>query len=171
VQMLNLGFPFSKGDLFTLNSIAGLDRGHAAYSIILFYPDCWRAQHALLYHGPFDRPAIGTGFALQDVNTPLWVFQLLALLCGFGGGNFASSMSISASFFQKKFKDYPSGSMPVWVILVLRQRRFLFRFVMTFGLFGGDPMILTSDSGTLIGKIPAGLKHGFSIPAISGRPF
>jgi NNP family nitrate/nitrite transporter-like MFS transporter len=28
--------------------------------------------------------------------------------------------------------------------------------VMTFGIFGGDPMILENTSGTLIGKIPAG---------------
>ena len=28
--------------------------------------------------------------------------------------------------------------------------------VMTFGLFGGEPMILENTSGTLIGKIPAG---------------
>jgi NNP family nitrate/nitrite transporter-like MFS transporter len=47
-------------------------------------------------------PAIGTGFALQDENTPLWVFQILTLLSGFDGGNFASSMSNINFLFPKK---------------------------------------------------------------------
>ena len=34
-------------------------------------------------------PAVGTGIALQSLETPLWVFQLMALLSGMGGGNFA----------------------------------------------------------------------------------
>jgi NNP family nitrate/nitrite transporter-like MFS transporter len=38
VQMLNLGFPFSKGDLFTLNAIAGLSRCHVAHSLLFLYP-------------------------------------------------------------------------------------------------------------------------------------
>jgi len=42
-------------------------------------------------------PAIGTGIALQHKDWPLWVFQLMALWSGVGGGNFASSMSNSCS--------------------------------------------------------------------------
>lgn len=42
------------------------------------------------------------GFAVQNPETPYSVFVLIALLCGFGGGNFASSMS-NISFF------YPAG--------------------------------------------------------------
>jgi len=37
-------------------------------------------------------PAAGAGFAVQGISTPLWKFQLLSLLSGIGGGNFASSM-------------------------------------------------------------------------------
>lgn len=46
-------------------------------------------------------PCIWLGFAVQDPSTPYWVFALIALLCGFGGGNFASSMS-NISFFYPK---------------------------------------------------------------------
>ena len=35
-------------------------------------------------------PAIGTGIVLQHKDWPLWAFQLMALWCGVGGGNFAS---------------------------------------------------------------------------------
>jgi NNP family nitrate/nitrite transporter-like MFS transporter len=101
-------------------------------------------------------PALGTGFALQDVNTPLWVFQLLALLCGFGGGNFASSMSNISFFFPKKIQGLSLGLNAGLGNFGVTATQILIPFVMTFGLFGGDPMTLTSDSGTLIGKIPAG---------------
>lgn len=45
-------------------------------------------------------PAIGVGFALQDVNTPYFTFAIYAALSGFGGGNFSSSMS-NISFFSQ----------------------------------------------------------------------
>ncbi len=38
-------------------------------------------------------PAIGIGYAVQNPQTPYIVLLILALLCGFGGGNFASSMA------------------------------------------------------------------------------
>jgi MFS transporter, NNP family, nitrate/nitrite transporter len=34
-------------------------------------------------------PAVGVGFALQDVNTPYMTFAIYAALSGFGGGNFS----------------------------------------------------------------------------------
>ncbi|MDL2424747.1 nitrate/nitrite transporter, partial [Pseudomonas sp. BAgro211] len=46
-------------------------------------------------------PCLWLGFAVQDPTTPYWVFATIALLCGFGGGNFASSMS-NISFFYPK---------------------------------------------------------------------
>jgi hypothetical protein len=38
------------------------------------------------------------GYAVQNPETPYVLFLILALLCGFGGGNFASSMA-NISFF------------------------------------------------------------------------
>jgi len=54
-------------------------------------------------------PAIGTGFALQDVNTSYITFAVLAGLSGFGGGNFASSMSNISYFFPKKVQGTSLG--------------------------------------------------------------
>ncbi len=54
-------------------------------------------------------PAIGVGFALQDVNTPYFTFALLAVLSGFGGGNFASSMSNISYFFPKRMQGTSLG--------------------------------------------------------------
>ncbi|MBL4692852.1 MAG: NarK/NasA family nitrate transporter [Magnetovibrio sp.] len=101
-------------------------------------------------------PAIGTGFALQDKDTPLWTFQLLAFLSGFGGGNFASSMSNISFFFPKKMQGLALGLNAGLGNAGVTTMQILVPLVMTFGIFGGDPMILQNTSGTLIGKIPAG---------------
>ncbi|MBT3799561.1 MAG: NarK/NasA family nitrate transporter, partial [Bacteroidetes bacterium] len=44
-------------------------------------------------------PAVGTSMALADLNTTYLMFAVMALLSGFGGGNFASSMSNISFFF------------------------------------------------------------------------
>ncbi len=54
-------------------------------------------------------PAIGTGFALSNPDTPLWQFQILAFLSGIGGGNFASSMSNISFFYPKRMQGYSLG--------------------------------------------------------------
>ncbi|RLD19288.1 MAG: NarK/NasA family nitrate transporter [Bacteroidetes bacterium] len=54
-------------------------------------------------------PAIGVGMALQDINTPYMTFAVLAMLSGFGGGNFASSMSNISYFFPKKMQGTSLG--------------------------------------------------------------
>ncbi|WP_156877278.1 MFS transporter [Salinimicrobium terrae] len=54
-------------------------------------------------------PAIGVGIALGDQNTSYLTFAVLALLSGFGGGNFASSMSNISYFFPKKVQGTSLG--------------------------------------------------------------
>jgi len=101
-------------------------------------------------------PAVGAGFALQDKATPLWVFQLLALLSGFGGGNFASSMSNISFFFPKRVQGTSLGLNAGLGNFGVTTMQILVPLVMTAGVFGGGAMILENSSGTLIGKIPAG---------------
>ncbi|MGB1245940.1 MAG: antiporter, partial [Porticoccaceae bacterium] len=104
-------------------------------------------------------PALGAGIALQNPQTPLWVFQALALLSGLGGGNFASSMSNISFFYPKKVQGLALGLNAGLGNFGVTTMQILVPLAMTFGLFGalgGEPMILQSTSGTLIGKIPAG---------------
>ena len=54
-------------------------------------------------------PCIGVGYALQDQNTPYSTFAIFALLSGFGGGNFASSMSNISYFFPKRMQGTSLG--------------------------------------------------------------
>ena len=54
-------------------------------------------------------PCVGVGYALQDHNTPYSTFAIFALLSGFGGGNFASSMSNISYFFPKRMQGTSLG--------------------------------------------------------------
>lgn len=156
VQMLNLGFPFSQPELFTLMAIAGLSGATLRIPSSFFIRLAGGRNTIFLTTVLLIFPAVGTGMALQDPNTPLWHFQLLALLSGFGGGNFASSMSNISFFFPKKVQGYALGMNAGLGNFGVTTMQILIPFVMTFGLFGGESMILQNFSGTLIGKIPAG---------------
>lgn len=108
VQMLNLGFPFAKAELFTLTAIAGLTGATLRIPSSFFIRLCGGRNTIFFTTALLIIPALGTGIALQDPNTPLWQFQLLALLSGFGGGNFASSMSNISFFYPKSSKGLHS---------------------------------------------------------------
>ncbi len=156
VQMLNLGFPFEKSELFTLMAIAGLTGATLRIPSSFFIRLCGGRNTIVFTTALLILPAVGAGIALQDINTPLWVFQGLALLSGFGGGNFASSMSNISFFFPKKQQGLALGLNAGLGNFGVTTMQILVPLVMTFGLFGGDPMTLVNTSGTLIGKIPAG---------------
>lgn len=54
-------------------------------------------------------PVIGAGIALQNIETPFIIFAILAAFSGFGGGNFASSMSNISHFFPKRMQGLALG--------------------------------------------------------------
>ena len=156
VQMLNLGYPFAKEQLFTLMSIAGLAGATLRIPSTFFIRIAGGRNTIFFTTALLMIPAIGTGFALQSKDTPLWVYQLLALLCGFGGGNFASSMSNISFFFPKKVQGTSLGLNAGLGNFGVTTMQILVPLVMTVGLFGGASQTLINSSGTLIGKIPEG---------------
>jgi NNP family nitrate/nitrite transporter-like MFS transporter len=156
VQMLNLGFDFAKSDLFTLGAIAGLTGATLRIPSTFFIRIAGGRNTIVFTTALLIIPAVGAGIALQNPDTPLWTFQLLALLSGIGGGNFASSMSNISFFYPKKILGYALGMNAGLGNFGVTTMQIVIPLVMTFGLFGGDPMILEQTSGTLIGKIPAG---------------
>jgi len=156
IQMLNLGFPFAKSELFTLMAVAGLTGATLRIPSSFFIRLAGGRNTIVFTTALLMIPAIGAGIALQDKNTPLWVFQVLALLSGFGGGNFASSMSNISFFFPKKQQGLALGLNAGLGNFGVTTMQILVPLMMTFGFFGGEPMELVNTSGTLIGKIPAG---------------
>ncbi len=144
------GFRLSTDELFWLAALPGLSGAtlRIFYSFMppIFGGRLWTtlATWSLLI------PAIGIGFAVQNANTPYAVLLILALLCGFGGGNFASSMANISFFFPKAEKgnalalNAGLGNLGVSVV------QFTAPLVITAGVFGwlgGDPIMVKGATG------------------------
>jgi NNP family nitrate/nitrite transporter-like MFS transporter len=159
VQMINLGFPFSKDQMFTLTAISGLAGATMRIPSSFFIRLAGGRNTIFLTTAMLLTPAIGTGIALQHKDWPLWVFQLLALWSGVGGGNFASSMSNISTFFPKRLQGTALGINAGLGNFGVTTMQVLIPLVMTmsiFGALGGEPMALVKDSGWIFGKIAAG---------------
>lgn len=159
VQMLNLGFPFTQAELFTLTAIAGISGATMRIPASFLIRLAGGRNTIFLTTAMLLAPALGTGIVLQHKDWPLWAFQLMALWCGVGGGNFASSMSNISTFFPKKLQGTALGLNAGLGNFGVTTMQIVIPLVMTVGIFGawgGEPEILQKDSGWIFGKIHAG---------------
>ncbi|MCC7327509.1 MAG: antiporter [Burkholderiales bacterium] len=159
VQMLNLGFPFTQGELFTLTAIAGIAGATMRIPASFLIRLAGGRNTIFLTTAMLLAPAIGTGIVLQHKDWPLWSFQLMALWCGVGGGNFASSMSNISGFFPKRLQGTGLGLNAGLGNFGVTTMQVVIPLVMTvsiFGAWGGAPEILLKESGWIFGKIEAG---------------
>jgi len=156
VQMMNTGYGgFDKSQLFTLAAIAGLSGATLRIPSTFFIRLAGGRNTIWLTTTLLILPALGLGIALSSPDTPFWHFQILALLSGFGGGNFASSMSNISFFFPKKIQGYSLGMNAGLGNFGVTTMQIVIPLVMTMAVMG-NPTELQIASGTLIGKIPAG---------------
>ncbi len=159
VQMLNLGFPFTQAELFTLTAIAGISGATMRIPASFLIRLAGGRNTIFLTTAMLLAPALGTGIVLQHKDWPLWAFQLMALWCGVGGGNFASSMSNISTFFPKRLQGTALGLNAGLGNFGVTTMQVVIPLVMTVGIFGtlgGEPMTLIKDSGWIFGKIAAG---------------
>jgi len=145
-----VGFPYTTDQLFWLAALPGITgatlRIFYSFVVPIFGGRLWTtvATWSLMI------PAVGIGYAVQNPATPYWIFLALALLCGFGGGNFASSMSNISFFFPKAEKgnalalNAGLGNLGVSVV------QFAVPVAITMGVFGwlgGPPQPVVAASG------------------------
>lgn len=101
-RLNDIGFSLSTNELFWLTALPGLSgatlRIFYSFMVPIFGGRRWTA----ISTASLAIPAIWMGIAVQDPTTSFWEFALIALLCGFGGGNFASSMANISFFFPAK---------------------------------------------------------------------
>jgi MFS transporter, NNP family, nitrate/nitrite transporter len=159
VQMINLGFPFTQGELFTLTAIAGIAGATMRIPASFLIRLAGGRNTIFLTTAMLLAPALGTGIVLKHKDWPLWAFQLMALWSGVGGGNFASSMSNISTFFPKRLQGTGLGLNAGLGNFGVTTMQVVIPLVMTMGLlgsFGGAPELLIKDSGWIFGKIAAG---------------
>jgi len=149
-KLPSIGFRYTTDQLFWLAALPGVTgatlRIFYSFTVPIFGGRLWTT----LVTWSLMIPAVGIGYAVQNPATPYWIFLILALLCGFGGGNFASSMSNISFFFPKAEKgnalalNAGLGNLGVSVV------QFVVPMVITAGVFGwlgGAPQVVKEASG------------------------
>lgn len=146
-----IGFNYTTDQLFWLAALPGLSgatlRIFYSFMIPIFGGRLWTT----LSTASLLLPAIGIGLAVQNPETSYTWFLILALLCGFGGGNFASSMANIAYFYPKTSKGNALALNAGLGNLGVSVMQFLVPLTITisvFGAIGGEPQTL-SDGGKL----------------------
>jgi NNP family nitrate/nitrite transporter-like MFS transporter len=153
VNLPVVGFRFSTNQLFWLAALPALCgatlRIFYSFAVPIFGGRRWTAisTASLLL------PAVGIGFAVQNPATPYEVMVLLAILCGFGGGNFASSMANISFFYPKAQKGTALGLNAGLGNLGVSIVQFVVPLVITAGVFGtlgGEPQAVTKTGGPMV---------------------
>ena len=146
-----IGFAYTTDQLFWLAALPGLSgatlRIFYSFMVPIFGGRLWTT----LTTASLLIPAFGIGYAVQNPETPYILFLVLALLCGFGGGNFASSMANISFFFPKKQKGNALALNAGLGNLGVSVMQFLVPLAITasvFGAIGGEAQ--TTSDGQLL---------------------
>ena len=150
-KLPSIGFKYTTDQLFWLAALPALSgatlRIFYSFMVPIFGGRLWTtlSTWSLLI------PALGIGWAVQNPDTPYWMFLVLALLCGFGGGNFASSMSNISFFFPKTEKGNALALNAGFGNLGVSVVQFVVPLVITAGVLGwlgGEPQIAVEATRT-----------------------
>ncbi|MDD2733489.1 MAG: NarK family nitrate/nitrite MFS transporter [Desulfuromonadaceae bacterium] len=144
VNLSNIGFKFDPNKLFWLAALPGLTGATLRIFYSFMVPIFGGRKWTTISTATLLIPALGIGFAVRDPNTSYTTMLILALLCGFGGGNFASSMANISFFFPKAQKGTALGLNAGLGNLGVSAMQFLVPLVITTGMFSalcGDSQI------------------------------
>ncbi|WP_199152794.1 NarK family nitrate/nitrite MFS transporter [Chromobacterium sp. ASV23] len=137
LNLPNAGFTFSKEQLFLLTALPQLS-GATLRIFYAFLPGLIGGRRwTAISTGLLLIPALWLGFAVQDPSTSYPVMLSIALLCGLGSGNFASSMANIAHFFPAKEKGKANGLNAGFGNLGVSLAQLLIPLAITLPLFGG----------------------------------
>ena len=151
VHLPAAGFRFSTNQLFWLAALPAL----CGATLRIFYafavPVVGGRRFTALATASLLLPALGIGFAVQDPGTPYEMMIGLALLCGLGGGNFASSMAHISFFYPKSKLGYALGMNAGLGHLGVSLVQFVVPLVITAGIFGalgGAPAVVAQGEAS-----------------------
>jgi MFS transporter, NNP family, nitrate/nitrite transporter len=145
----DIGFSYTESELFLLAALPGLTGATLRIFYTFLVPVFGGKNWTILSTASLLIPAIGIGVAVQNPETPFITMAILAALCGFGGGNFASSMSNISFFYPKKAKGTALGLNAGIGNLGVSAVQLLSPLVITIALFGplgGGSQLLVDGS-------------------------
>ncbi|EKA1143570.1 hypothetical protein OJ574_003848 [Escherichia coli] len=98
VNLNKIGFNFTTDQLFLLTALPSVSGALLRVPYSFMVPIFGGRRWTVFSTAILIIPCVWLGIAVQNPNTPFGVFIVIALLCGFAGANFASSMGNLATF-------------------------------------------------------------------------
>ncbi len=150
VNLNKAGFSFTKNQMFWLTALPALSGATLRIFYSFLVPIFGGRRWTAISTATLLIPALGMGFALRDPTTSYPTLLVLALLCGFGGGNFSSSMANISFFFPKSEKGLATGLNAGVGNLGVSVVQFVTPLVISmavFGTLGGDGHDFTTPAG------------------------
>ncbi|WP_049294503.1 NarK family nitrate/nitrite MFS transporter [Franconibacter helveticus] len=151
VNLNKVGFQFTTDQLFMLTALPSVSgallRVPYAFMVPVFGGRRWTAFST----GILIIPCLWLGFVVQDPTTPFSTFIIIALLCGFAGANFASSMANISFFFPKQKQGGAlgiNGGLGNLGVSVMQLVAPLAVSLSMFAVFGGTGV--QQDNGTML---------------------
>jgi NNP family nitrate/nitrite transporter-like MFS transporter len=152
VQLNRVGFHFTVAELFWLVSVPGLVgatlRFPYGFAVPIFGGRNWTVVSAALLLVP----TVLLAFLVQHPTTPFWLMLVAAGTAGFGGGNFASSMSNISFFYPDRLKGWALGLNAAGGNIGVAVVQFVVPAVIGLGVLG-----LSARSARHIALLNAGL--------------
>lgn len=136
VNLPTVGFKFDANQLFWLAALPGLSGATLRIFYSFMVPIFGGRKWTVISTASLLIPAIGIGFAVRDHTTNYSILLTLALLCGLGGGNFASSMANISFFYPKALKGTALGLNAGLGNLGVSAMQFLVPLVIGAGILG-----------------------------------
>ncbi|GGD19471.1 nitrate transporter [Franconibacter daqui] len=151
VNLNKVGFQFTTDQLFMLTALPSVSgallRVPYAFMVPVFGGRRWTAFST----GILIIPCAWLGVVVQDPTTPFSTFIIIALLCGFAGANFASSMANISFFFPKQKQGGAlgiNGGLGNLGVSVMQLVAPLAISLSMFAVFGGTGV--EQDNGTML---------------------
>jgi len=146
VRIPQIGFKFDTMQLFWLAAMPGLAGG--TFRIInTFLIPIYGTRHVITVTTFLKLiPCVGIGLAVMNSGTPFWVFILLALLAGLGGGDFSSYMPSTRLFFPNRLQGTALGIQAGIGNFGVSLAQFITPWIIGFAMFGA----LAGDSQTMV---------------------
>jgi len=142
VNLPLLGFKFTPNQLFWLAAAPALSGATLRIFYSFMVPVFGGRRWTAISTASLVIPALGIGIAIQDPATSYATFLALALLCGFGGGNFSSSMANINYFFPMERKGSALGLNAGLGNLGVSAVQFMAPIIIAAGVYGpfaGEP--------------------------------
>lgn len=146
VKLPGIGFSFSTQQLFWLAAMPGLAGG--TFRIVhTFLLPLYGTRHVITFATLIKLiPCFGFGFAVMNPSTPYWVFIVLAITAGFGGGDFSSFMPSTNLFFPKRLKGTALGIQAGIGNFGVSLAQFMTPALLSIPIYGASQNFLKSGS-------------------------